>query len=50
MMKDEGMSDIQLNQDANPYMQRNFRPVQEEVTEFELEGPRFKSHSNLHFH
>ena len=37
MMKDEGMSDIELNQDANPYMQGNFRPVQEEVTEFELE-------------
>jgi len=36
-MKDEGMTAIQLNQDVNPYMQGNFRPVQEEVTEFELE-------------
>ena len=36
-MKDEGMTAIQLNQDVNPYMQGNFRPVQEEVTEFKLE-------------
>ena len=31
------MTEVQLDQDLNPYVQRNFRPVREEVTEFELE-------------
>ena len=31
------MTAIEHDQDLNPYMQGNFRPVREEVTEFELE-------------
>jgi len=31
------MTEVQHDQDLNPYVQGNFRPVREEVTEFELE-------------